>query len=428
MTPQLALVDCNNFYVSCERVFRPDLCGMPVVVLSNNDGCVVSRSAEAKALGIKMGQPWFECQALAQQHGVLALSSNYALYADMSNRVMRILSDFSPQHEVYSIDECFVDLTGMPRLKELSYQLRERVMAWTGIPVCVGIGPTKTLAKLANHVAKVHPRSKGVFNYNALTPAQQNKLLAQIDVSEVWGVGRQRTKQLAAYGIHTVQDLRMADVVTLRAAFGVVMTRTQRELQGVACIDLQELESAKKQIISSRSFGTPVHDVHVLEDALSTFVANACVKLRAQQSHARLVQVFLQTNRFRQDQPQYMPSLAVPLPQPTNDSRVIVRWASHLVRRMYKPAYAYKKAGVVLSDISPVTQWQHDWLEPSVDTASSLADNPSSRLMQAIDGLNQRFGKGAVKISTQGTFAQWQMKQERKSPNYTTDWHALPRA
>ena len=419
MTPQLALVDCNNFYVSCERVFRPDLRQVPLVVLSNNDGCVVSRSAEAKALGIKMGQPWFQCQDLAEKHGVLALSSNYALYADMSNRVMRILSDFSPQHEVYSIDECFVDLTGMPQLKALSYQMRERVMAWTGIPVCVGIGPTKTLAKLANHVAKVHPRSKGVFNYNELTSAQQDKLLGQLPVSEVWGVGRKRTTQLAAHGIETVKDLREAHLPTLRAAFGVVMERVQRELQGVACIDLQEVAPAKQQIISSRSFGAAVHDVHVLEDAVSTFVANACVKLRAQQSQACLVQVFLQTDRFRKDQPQYMPSLAVPLPQPTNDSLVIHRWASHLVKRMYKPSYAYKKAGVVLSDISPVSHWQHDWLEPS--------PNPSSRLMRAIDGLNQRFGKGAVKISTQGAFAQWQMKQERKSPRYTTDWHELLR-
>ncbi|MEY4758138.1 MAG: polymerase, partial [Pseudomonadota bacterium] len=187
MKQQLALVDCNNFYVSCERVFRPDLKNVPTVVLSNNDGCVVSRSNEAKALGIKMAQPWFECKALAEEHGILALSSNYALYADLSNRVMSILSTYSPKHEVYSIDECFVDLTGTPQLKEVSYQMRERVMAWTGIPVCVGIGPTKTLAKLANHIAKKHPRSKGVFNYNDLNVAQQHKLLSQIDVGEVWG-------------------------------------------------------------------------------------------------------------------------------------------------------------------------------------------------------------------------------------------------
>ena len=221
MTPQIALVDCNNFYVSCERVFRPDLKNVPVVVLSNNDGCAVSRSNEAKALGIKMGQPWFECKALAEEHGILALSSNYALYADLSNRVMSILSDYSPRHEVYSIDECFVDLTGTPKLRDVSYAMRERVIAWTGIPVCVGIGPTKTLAKLANHIAKKHPRSKGVFNYNDLTQVQQDKLLNQIDVSEVWGVGRRISARLAEHDIYTVQDLRLAHTPTLRAEFGV---------------------------------------------------------------------------------------------------------------------------------------------------------------------------------------------------------------
>ena len=197
-TRQIALVDCNNFYVSCERVFRPDLVNVPLVVLSNNDGCAVSRSNEAKALGIKMGQPWFECKALAEEQGILAMSSNYALYADLSNRVMSILSQFSHRHEVYSIDECFVDLTGIPKLREVTYAMRQRVGQWTGIPVCVGVGPTKTLAKLANHVAKKHPRSKGVFNYNDLSEAQQAKLLSQITVDEVWGVGRKLTKRLEA--------------------------------------------------------------------------------------------------------------------------------------------------------------------------------------------------------------------------------------
>ena len=267
---QLALVDCNNFYVSCERIFRPDLARTPMVVLSNNDGCVVSRSNEAKAIGIKMGQPWFECKALAEEHGILALSSNYALYADMSNRVMRILSEFSPRHEVYSIDECFVDLTGIPRLREVSYAMRERVMHWTGIPVCVGIGPTKTLAKLANHVAKKHPRSQGVFNYNALTAEQKARLLQHIAVEEIWGVGCKLTQRLARHGIASVEDLRQAHVPTLRAEFGVVMEKTQRELQETPCIELQEIQPDRQQIISSRSFGHMVTELPVLKDALST--------------------------------------------------------------------------------------------------------------------------------------------------------------
>jgi DNA polymerase V len=415
---QLALVDCNNFYVSCERLFRPDLAGVPMVVLSNNDGCVVSRSNESKALGIKMGQPWFECKELAEEHGILAFSSNYELYADLSNRVMKTLSDFSPSQEVYSIDECFVDLTGIPRLREVSYAMRQRVGMWVGMPVCVGIGPTKTLAKLANHVAKKHPRSKGVFNYNALTAEQKARLLAQLPVEEVWGVGRKLTNRLALHGIRTVLDLREAHVPTLRAEFGVVMEKIQRELQEVACIKLEEVQADKQQIISSRSFGGMVTELPVLKDALSTFVANACAKLRAQGSNVSVIQVFLQTNRFRKDLPQYMPSLAVPLPHPTNNTLEVNRWADYLCERMFKEGYQYKKAGIMLSEISPVTHQQGDLLE--------TAPASDSRLMQALDRLNKRYGHGAVKVSTQGVYDEWQMRQERKSPCYTTRWDELP--
>lgn len=415
---QLALIDCNNFYVSCERVFRPDLKATPIVVLSNNDGCVVSRSNEAKALGIKMGQPWFECKDFAKEHGVLALSSNYALYADMSNRVMSILSDYSPRYEVYSIDECFVDLTGTPNLRNVSYAMRERVMTWTGIPVCVGIGPTKTLSKLANQIAKKHRRSQGVFNYNDLTQVQQERLLGQIDVGEVWGVGHKMSVRLAEYGIRTVRDLRSAHAATLRADFGVVIEKTQRELQGIACIDLQEVIPQKKQIVSSRSFGQSVREVDVLKDAMSTFVANACAKLRAQGSQAALIQVFLHTNRFRQDLPQYNPSFTLPLPQPTHDSLVVNRWADYLVGRLFRPGYDYKKAGIMLGEITPSGQCQADWLEPK--------QAPHSSLMAALDGLNHRFGRGTVKVSTQGAYTGWQMRQERKSPSYTTDWDSIP--
>ncbi len=414
----LALVDCNNFYVSCERIFRPDLARVPMVVLSNNDGCVVSRSNEAKALGVKMGQPWFECQPLAQAHGILAMSSNYALYADMSNRVMRILGEFSPNQEVYSIDESFVDLTGTPNLREVSYAMRERVRMWTGMPVCVGIGPTKTLAKLANHVAKKHPRSQGVFNYNALTDAQKVALLQRIPVSEVWGVGRKLTQRLLAHGVETVLDLREAHIPSLRAEFGVVMEKTQRELQETPCIQMEEVAADKQQIIASRSFGSMVTELPVLKDALSTFVANACAKLRAQNSQAAVIQVFLQTNRFRKDLPQYSPSLAVPLPQPTHDTLVVNRWADALCERMFREGYQYKKAGVMLSELSPVTHQQGDWLEASPPG--------HSKLMQALDHLNARYGRGAVKVSTQGAYQGWQMRQERKSPNYTTDWDDVP--
>jgi DNA polymerase V len=296
--------------------------------------------------------------------------------------------------------------------------MRQRVGQWTGIPVCVGVGPTKTLAKLANHVAKKHPRSKGVFNYNDLNEAQQIKLLSQITVDEVWGVGRKLTKRLAAHGIQTVQDLRQAHTPTLRSEFGVVMEKTQRELRGISCIDLEEHAPDKQQIISSRSFGKPVTELAVIQDALSVFVATATEKLRAQSGQAALVQVFLHTNRFRPEQRQYNPSMTVPLPQPTNDSLVINRWVQHVAGLLWRDGYKYKKAGIILGDISPETMIQGDLLEPVTPS--------DSRLMKAIDRLNSRFGRGTIKLSSGEFQGEWGMRQERKSPDYTTDWAQVP--
>lgn len=418
LVQQLALVDCNNFYVSCERLFRPDLTNCPVVVLSNNDGCVVSRSNEAKALGIKMGQPWFECKAVAEQHGILALSSNYPLYADISNRVMSVLRTFSPRSEIYSIDECFVDLSGTPNLRAQSYALREIIGKWTGIPVCVGIGSTKTLAKLANYVAKKHPRSRGVFNLNDLSEEQLRRLLSQIPVGEVWGVGSKLSRRLAELGIDTVLDLCEAHSPTLRAAFGVVMERTQRELLGQPCIELEQVAPDKQQIMSSRSFGRPVTELAVLQDALSVFVANATEKLRSQNGKTSLVQVFLSTDRFRKDLPQYHPGMAIPLPSPTSDSLLINRWVQQAAQWLWRPGYRYKKAGILLGAITSALNGQHDLFE---DSAS-----PVSPLMQTLDRLNTRFGRGTVRLSSAGLTRQWEMRQERKSPAYTTDWDQLP--
>lgn len=277
---------------------------------------------------------------------------------------MNTLSGFSPLQEVYSIDECFVDLTGIQKIREVSYAMREKVGLCVGMPVCVGIGPTKKLAKLANHVAKKHPRSKGVFSYNSLTEVQKARLLKQIAIEEVWGVGRKLTKKLADHGVQTVQDLRHAHEPTLRAEFGVVMEKIQRELQEVPCIELQEVQSNTQQIMSRRPFGNMVTDLVILQDARSTFVANACAKLRVQKSHLAVIQVFLQTNRFRKDLAQYMPSLAVSLPYPTIDSLEVNRWAAALCERMFKLGYQYKKAVIMLSEISPVTHRQGDLLEP----------------------------------------------------------------
>ncbi len=368
-----------------------------------------------------MGQPWFQAKALAEEHNILALSSNYALYADLSNRVMNLLAEFSPRHEVYSIDECFVDLTGMAELRSISYAMRERVMRWTGIPVCVGIGPTKTLAKLANFIAKKHPRSKGVFNYNALTEAQKAKLLSRIPVDEVWGVGRKLAPRLAEYGVQNVHELREAHTPTLRAEFGVVVEKIQRELNEVACVAMEEVTPPRKQIIASRSFGNPVHDVASLKAAVALFVETACAKLRAQQSHAAMLQVFLHTNRFRSELPQYHPVMAVPLITPTDNSLIVNRWASLLIDQLWRPEYAYKKAGVMLSEITPNTQRQNDLFAEAEPVEES-------KLMAVLDRVNQRFGRGVIRISSQDAGEEWGMRQERKSPAYTTCWVELPAA
>jgi len=412
----LALVDCNNFYVSCERVFRPDLEGRPVVVLSNNDGCVVARSNEVKALGVKMGEPWFKIEDLARQHAILAFSSNYALYADMSNRVMNVLATYAPSAEVYSIDECFLDLTGLADRRERAYDMKRTVAQYLGIPVCVGIGPTKTLAKLANHVAKKHPKSQGVFDYNVLTERQQQSVLNSIEVKDVWGVGRKLSASLTAQGIETVRQLRDANPKAMRAQYGVIMERIMAELNSTPCLELAEVEPAKQQIVSSRSFGQRVAHLNDVKDAVAHFVANAAGKLRAQGSVAGILQVFLMTDRFKPQAPQYNPCLAVPLPVPTDDTLALTAWAMKGLEAIYKPGHAYKKAGVMLSEISSKAHCQGDL----------FAAQDEGKLTQVMDRVNARFGKGVLKLAQDGTQNAWAMRQDRKSPGYTTHWEEVP--
>jgi DNA polymerase V len=416
MVRSIALVDGNNFYVSCERVFRPDLENKPVVVLSNNDGCAVARSNEVKALGIKMGSPWFQMRHLAKQHGIVALSSNYALYADMSNRMMNVLSTFSPIQEVYSIDECFLELTGFDDIRERAYDIRRTVGQYVGLPVCVGIGPSKTLAKLANHVAKKHPRSKGVFDFNVLNDRQQESVLSSIEINEVWGIGRKLTASLNAEGVMNVLQLREADLKSMRARYGVVMEKTISELRGISCIDIQETEQPKKQIISSRSFGQTVTEIEDLQDALSHFITNAALKLRQQNSVAGILQVFIMTDRFRKDHPQYSPAISLPLPVPTCNTTLLSQWAAIGLKQIFKTGFRYKKAGVILSEISDQAIQQPDLF--------SSADEQSD-LMETIDSINGRFGKGAIKLAEDGSRMRWAMRQEKKSPGYTTDWDEI---
>lgn len=416
----IALIDANNFYCRCEQIFRPDLerDRKVIVVLSNNDGCVVARSAEAKALGIKMGVPWFELKKLAAKHGIVAFSSNYALYADMSNRLMSILGGYSPIQEIYSIDECFLDLTGFTDIRERAYSMRARVNKCTGLVVCVGIGPSKTLAKLANNVAKKHPKSKGVFNYNALTTAQQENVLSHLEVGAVWGIGRKLSVKLQSIGIDTVLQLRDADTASMRAMFGVVMEKTIRELRGEQCIGIEEVVSAKQQIVSSRSFGHPVVLIEDLADAITHFVTNATGKLRAQKSIAGLLQVFILTDRFREDRPQYNPTIAIPLPVASADSMKIAGYACEGLKSIFKEGYEYKKAGVILGEIGPDHIVQTDLFACRDDTGNT-------ELMATMDAINAKYGRGMLKISNDGARRSWGMRADNKSPHYTTDWNEI---
>ncbi len=413
----IALVDCNNFYVSCERVFRPDLQNKPVIVLSNNDGCAVSRSNEAKALGVKMGVPVFQIRDLVEQHGIEVFSSNYVLYADMSNRVMSLLREFAPDQEIYSIDESFLDLTGLHDIADRMLIMREQVLRYTGIPVCVGVGPSKTLAKLANFVAKRHPKSRGVFNFNTLTPPQINSVLRNIPTEEVWGIGRKLTAALNGMGIQNVLQLRDADAPALRKRFGVVMEKTIRELRGETCIEFEDVTPAKQQIINSRSFGSMVTEQADLEDALSHFISNAAKKLRDQHSIASMLQIFILTNRFRKDQEQYSPHIAIPLITPTANTITLQKYALQGLKAIFRSGYHYKKAGVILSEISPASHFQNDLFAAAPE---------KSQLMKTLDSINARYGKGTIKLSQDGSRQSWVMRAEKKSPEYTTNWAELP--
>ena len=419
--PVFALVDCNNFYASCEKLFRPDLKDTPVVVLSNNDGCVVARSREAKLLGIKMGVPVFQIKAEMQRHGILAFSSNYALYADLSSRVMRTLEEMAPRVEVYSIDEAFLDLTGIESvisLVEFGQQVRERIGHWIGITVCVGIAPTKTLAKLANHAAKKYPATQGVVDLT--NPDRQRRLLALVPVDDVWGVGRRLSKRLNALGITTALDLANASPRAIRDQFSVVLERTVRELNGESCIELEEIPPTKKQIVCSRSFGEKVTHFELLREAVCEYATRATEKLRKEQQQAKVMTVFIRTSPFKDNEPQYSNSASGELLIPSCDTRDFIELANHLLKRIWKDGFRYAKAGVMLSDF-----YDPGMFQPGLFDDISTRSN-SQQLMSVLDTINQS-GAGKVFFAGQGTKKDWSMKREHLSPAYTTRWDQLPR-
>ena len=415
-----ALVDGNNFYVSCERVFRPSLSGLPVVVLSNNDGCAIARSNEAKALGIKMGAPWFQIRHLVESDSLVALSANFALYGDISDRMMSLAAGLGPTQEVHKV--------------------RSRILQWVGIPCGIGIGATKTLAKLANHIAKTAERKPGVYpdhlaqvcNLAALAPIELQVVFEATDVGEVWGIGRRISQQLREGGIQTVQDLVRMDPATVRRAWSVVLERTVRELQGMPCIGLDDAPQPKKEIACTRSFGHPVLDLAGLTQAVTEFASRAAEKLRKQHSLASEVMVFIRTSPFRQDA-QYSRSVVVPLVRPAADTGAIVQAAVLGLRAIYQEGFKYAKAGVMLLELQPdsVLQGELDWgdTDKGSDTASLAQADDKSRLMGALDNINQRFGKGTMKMASAGLEGDrrvWSMKQERRTPAYTTCWADIP--
>lgn len=415
-----ALIDGNNFYVSCERAFNPRLEGRPVVVLSNNDGCAVARSAEVKALGVPMGAPWFKMQALARQHGIIALSSNYELYADLSNRMMTILGQFSPDQEIYSIDECFLGMTGFEQYDLLDYgqTIRQTVRQWIGIPVCVGFAETKTLAKLANHCAKKgFAGQEGVCDFGRLSESERSALFARISVGEVWGVGRRLSAQLSEQGITTVEALRTADAKTLRRQFSVVLERTHAELNGESCLSLEDAVPSKQQIMSSRSFGHYVYDIEGLEEAVASYIAIAARKLRDQHSLAGMLQVYIRTNPHKPEAPQYQKGLSIPIPEPTDDTLRLTTVALWGLRKIFKPGYAYQKAGVALLNLKDAGTVQLNLFSKAKD---------HTKLMRVMDQINDCWGRGTLHSAAEGLSKEWKMKREKKSPAYTTNWSELP--
>lgn len=425
-----ALVDGNNFYVSCERAFRPALKNRPVVVLSNNDGCAIARSNEAKALGIRMGAPWFECRQLAEEHGVVALSANFVLYGDMSDRMMSVAAGLGPGQEIYSIDESFIDMTGVRGdITERARRVRERVLQWTGIPTGIGIAATKTLAKLANHIAKSADRKPGsypaelarVCNLANLPAADLDAVLQATAVGEVWGVGRRIADQLNEGGVLTVLDLVRLDPATVRRRWSVVLERTVRELQGQQCITLEDQPAPKKEIAFTRSFGGAVTELEDLVAAVTRFASGAAVKLRAQGSKAGQLQVFAHTSAFRPG-PKYSRSLIIPLRRPTDDSMALVNAAVRGIEAIYRPGLNFAKAGVVLLDLQDgcIEQGELD-LEPGGQIRGNL--------MGTLDKLNDRYGRGTVTLASAGVKGpqrDFEMKQNLLTPRYTTCWEDLP--
>ncbi len=408
----IALCDVNNFYISCERIFNPALWHQPVIVLSNNDGCAVARSNEVKALGVKMGAPLFKIRDLIHHHNIQVLSSNYALYGDMSQRVDNIIGFYSDQIENYSIDECFIGFKGHEHLNLVRHcqRMKRHIFKWLGLPVCIGLAPTKTLAKIANHHAKKLNVFGGVLELSS--PLHIKNALENLPVREIWGVGGRTGQHLNDIGIKTALQLRDADIKSMRKRFSVVMERTIMELRGISCIEFDADPEKKKQIICTRSFGETVHDIELLKESITYHVTRACVNLREQESKAKSITIGIRTNAFNPNAKQHASSITVKLPQASSHTQHFINAAIQGLGRIYKKGFGYKKAGIVLNDIS-----DHDMVQP--DLFMQLPKH-NDGLMTVLDQINNRFGKGTLRSGQEGFGDGWMMKSEIKSPAYTT--------
>jgi DNA polymerase V len=409
--PVFGLIDCNSFYASCERVFRPDLAKVPIVVLSNNDGCVIARSYDAKPY-VKMGEPYFQIKHKLKQHGIVPFSSNYALYGDMSERVMTLIESMVPAVEVYSIDEAFVDLTGINDVDGLGRKVRSQVLRCTGIPVGVGIAHTKTLAKLANHTAKrLQAQTGGVVNI--CDPIKRDWVLRNTDVAEVWGVGRRMKFHLDGMGIKTAMDLAKADAWTLRKNFSVVIEKTARELAGTACLELDEPNPPKQEICCSRMFGKRLTELAPIKEAVATYVMRASEKLRAQNSLCKKIRVSVRTGMFNPDEAKYANGILIVLPYPTDDVRLLTKAAVGAVERVFRPGFKYSKAEVMLVDLCQPGELTEDLFAITQSTETTS-------LMTVLDKINGRWGRGTLRSAAVPTSPDWAMRRKMMSQSYTT--------
>lgn len=407
------LMDCNNFYASCERVFNPALNGQPVIVLSNNDGCVIARSNEAKALGIKMGTPAYQIKEAIHQHSIAVFSSNYTLYGDMSSRVMSILTSLAPEIEVYSIDEAFINLNGIPDIESLGAEIAYKVTRGTGIPVSLGIAPTKTLAKVANKFAKKYQ----AYNRVCIIDKEEKRIkaLELTDITDIWGIGRRQAAKLEKQGVRSAYDFTLLPGSWVRKNMTVIGERTWKELHGISCIDMENAPPAKKQICTSRSFGKMLTDIETISEAIATHASTCAKKLRLQKSYAMSLMVFIHTNNFRKDLPQYWKNTIVHLPVPTNDTQEIVHYALAGLKIIFVNGYQYKKAGVIITEITEGAQ---------LGLFDSVDREKHERLMQAIDKINDKYGN-CVKLAIQGTGRDWKLKQEQLSRHFTTNFNEI---